>query len=407
MDTKTARWLDRHIGRSLTLLLTLHRRLRDALAPKAAGHEGPKKILFIKLIEQGSTVLAYPALKEAERRAGRENLFFLVLGENKAILEILDVIPPGNIFVVDSSSTLLFIMTSLKAVREIRRRRIGAVIDMEFFARASAILAYLTGAPIRVGLHLFYAEGPFRGDLFTHRMVYNPYLPVRTYFLSLVMALTRRPPSDRGPMVFAAPDAAAGAPRFLPADDEKEAVIEKVERLKGGPLTRPVIILNPNRGDLIPLRRWPVENFVELGAMIVKEIPGATIVATGRVEEKEETDRLASRVPGAVSLAGRTGMRELLTLFSVSDILVTNDSGPAHFASLTFIRPVILFGPETPVLYGLSGGRTEIIYRNMVCSPCVNVYNQRESRCGSVECLKGVTPREVFVRIKRIAGGGD
>ena len=45
-------------------------------------------------------------------------------------------------------------------------------------------------------------------------------------------------------------------------------------------------------------------------------------------------------------------MRELLTLYTLADVLVTNDSGPAHFASLTPVHTVVLFGPETPLLFG-------------------------------------------------------
>ena len=57
---------------------------------------------------------------------------------------------------------------------KIRRLGIDATVDMEFFARAPAVLAFLTGARRRVGLHRFTTEGPYRGDLLTHRVAAQP-----------------------------------------------------------------------------------------------------------------------------------------------------------------------------------------------------------------------------------------
>ena len=51
-----------------------------------------------------------------------------------------------------------------------------------------------------------------------------------------------------------------------------------------------------------------------------------------------------------IPLAGKTTLRQVLVLYARSEILVTNDSGPAHFASMTPIHVVTLFGPETPAL---------------------------------------------------------
>ena len=73
--------------------------------------------------------------------------------------------------------------------------KLDAAIDMEFFARGSAVIAFLSGARARVGFHTWYAAGPYRGDLFTHRLLYNPHLHTTTTFQVLVEAL-RRDPAD-------------------------------------------------------------------------------------------------------------------------------------------------------------------------------------------------------------------
>ena len=69
--------------------------------------------------------------------------------------------------------------------------------------------------------------------------------------------------------------------------------------------------------------------------------------------ERARAEDLANQVgsPRCFSMAGKTTLRQLLILFDLAEVLVTNDSGPAHFAALTSIDIVVLFGPETPKLF--------------------------------------------------------
>src|SRR5207302_7939065 len=63
-----------------------------------------------------------------------------------------------------------------------------------------------------------------------------------------------------------------------------------------------------------------------------------------------------------IPLAGKTTLRQVLVLYTRSEILVTNDSGPAHFASMTPIRVVTLFGPETPALFAARSPNTTALW---------------------------------------------
>jgi ADP-heptose:LPS heptosyltransferase len=407
VNRRNIRWIDKNIGHPITFFLTLHRKLCDTVRPRVSSYKKPSRVLFIKLIEQGSTVLAYPALKRAENYAGRENLFFLVLKENRPILDIIDIIPPSNIIVVNADTVLSLLITIFRALLRMRSERIDAVIDMEFFARGSAILAYLSGAARRVGLHPFTQEGPYRGDLFTHKLLYNPYLHTKIFFLSMVEALKYPPSSGTDPMIFGVPKGIDGPPPFCPTEDEKRSLIEKIERLKKSALTKPIIILNPNIGDLLPIRRWPQENFVKLGNMIRGEYPQAVIIITGSSQEEREASAVTSKIDGAICLAGETSLRELLTLYCIADALITNDSGPALFSSLTPIKSVILFGPETPFLYGEEKAGRINVSPDLVCSPCVNAYNHRRSPCDMGTCMKNVGAEDVFEKIEIFLKGGN
>ena len=95
------------------------------------------------------------------------------------------------------------------------------------------------------------------------------------------------------------------------------------------------------------------------------------IIFTGDKSERDASWRIVREVnsPRAISLAGQTSLRELLVLFCLADVLVTNDSGPGHFAALTPIRALVLFGPETPALFGPVGKNQQVLYAGLACSP--------------------------------------
>jgi len=403
------RWIDRNFGRPLCFLFTMYERSKGFFTRSAGGPSRDGKIssvLFIKLIEQGSSVFASQAFEKAAAMAGRENLFCVVFRESRPILDILDVFPPGNIIEIDPSTPLSFLMSSLKAIRAARKARVDAAVDMEFFARVSAILAYLSGAGKRAGLHTFKSEGPYRGDLFTHRIVYNPYMHISRFFSMLVEALGHEPPGDGSPMRFDLPEDGFQAPSFAPGEDEKASLLAKIEKINGAPLSSPVFIFNPKTADLLPARKWPAENYAALGQMIMKRHPGAAVIVTGPPSEiKDNLDIASSIGPGAFSLTGKTTLRELLTLFCLADVLVASDCGPAIFSAMTPLRSVVLFGPESPSLYGIPGPGARVIYSRKICSPCVNVYNHRQTACGNAVCMTDIRPRLVFEAVEGIIDG--
>ncbi|MFH1996828.1 MAG: hypothetical protein ABIJ27_07555, partial [Candidatus Omnitrophota bacterium] len=241
MDQAVIRWADRNIGRIICFLLTVVRRSIDAFRGGSAYREKASRIVFIKLVEQGSTVLAYSALKKAESLVGKENLFFLVFKENRPVIDLLDIVPASNVIEIDPMSAASLVTTSFNAILRMRGEKIDAAIDMEFFSRGSAILAYLSGAAKRVGLHLFTCEGPYRGDLFTHKLMYNPYLHAKVYFASLVEALLHKPPDANTPLHFDIPDPACETAAFTPSENETIACTEKIESLKRSPARKPVV----------------------------------------------------------------------------------------------------------------------------------------------------------------------
>ena len=392
-EARTLQWLDRRAGAPLCLVLTLLRRFGGLLGRRRAGPV--RSILFLKLAEQGSTVLAHEAVRRAVERVGRENVHFLVFEENRFIVDVIGLVPRGNVHTVRTGSAWAMVSSAAGALSRVRRLGIDACIDMEFFARFSAAIAYLTGARTRVGFHVFFGEGPYRGDLMTHRVLYNPHMHTSRTFTSLVLALDADP--GKLPTFGVVPPESPPLPVFLPDPAEKAEVARMLADAgltAGGRL----VVLNANAGDLLPLRKWDQGNYAELARRLLAPIPGLWVAFTGSPEEAPMVEGVARAVgsPRSICLAGRTTLRQLLVVFGLAEVLVTNDSGPAHFGALTSVDVVALFGPETPLLFAAPGPRNHAVWAGIACSPCVNAFNNRQTACRDNVCMKALSVDEVF-----------
>jgi ADP-heptose:LPS heptosyltransferase len=340
--------------------------------------------------------LAYRAIKRAVEKVGKENVYFWVFRENRFILDLLDLVPRENVLVIRTNRALILFYDLLRTAWTARRLGIDATVDMEFFSRASAILAFLTGARHRVGLHGFTSEGPYRGDLLTHRVQYNPFLHVAAAYDLLVQTLDRDPKEVPLPkMIDPAED--YSPPLFIPQEEEVQKVQGTLDRLAGRTVDRPIVLLNPNASDLLPLRRWPTDRFIELGRTIIANHPEVTLAITGAPEEADAARAIAAQIaPTVLTLAGETTLHGLIVLYTIADVLVTNDSGPGHFSSMTNIASIVLFGPETPMVFGPLGRHTHVVRTDIACSPCVNAFNHRFSPCNNNVCMQMIEVDNVY-----------
>jgi ADP-heptose:LPS heptosyltransferase len=337
-------------------------------------------------------------LRRAGEIVGPENVYFIAFEDNRFILDTLGIIPEANVITVSVKSFPTFLGSMMAALRRLRQLKLDAAVDMEFFSRGSAALTFLSGAKRRAGFHAFFSAGPYRGNLMTHRLLYNPHLHTSQSFLMLVEAVASSPASLPTLDIFPTP-AAFEPPPFVPAAEELAKVREMLRRETGG--HPPLVLLNANSSDLLPLRRWPAVRYVELARRLLEKYPEMFVAFVGAPDEAPAAADLVRQVAisHCLSLAGKTTLRELLVLYTLSEVLVTNDSGPAHFATLTPVNVVTLFGPETPVLFAARTPRNSVLWGNPLCSPCVNAYNNRQSPCRNNVCMQSIQVDQVLAAV--------
>ena len=365
--------------------------------------EAPRKLLFIELSEMGSAILVDPAMRNAQARGAE--LFFLIFKSNRASLTLLNTVKPENIFTIDSSSLGGLIKDTLQFLLVARKHRIDTVIDLELFSRFTALLTGLCGARRRVGYHIFHGEGLWRGFMLTRKVHYNPHIHITKNFLSLIHAAFAQEIEVPFSKIHIA-DSEVHLEQAVIDPAVLSKVRERIEKLsatfniafKQG--EQRLILVNPNASDLLPQRRWAQQRFSELIQGLNQRYPNDLILITGSPAEFAyvEKVRAVANVKNALNFAGQVSFAELPPLYTLSDVMVTNDSGPGHFSAVTSLRTVVLFGPETPALYG-SIGKSIAITANLACSPCVSAANHRKTPCHDNVCMQAITVAQVLEKM--------
>ncbi|MEJ2106702.1 MAG: glycosyltransferase family 9 protein [Acidiferrobacteraceae bacterium] len=404
MNVDRMRKIDYYAGVPLTFFATLLVRGIGLVIRRA--RVKPKNVLLIELSEMGSAILVDPAMQKLKREADA-NLFFCIFASNKPSLELLGTVPDENIFTIREKSIATLALDSLRFLFWTRRRKIDTVMDLELFSRYTALLTGLSGARNRVGYYGFHNEGLYRGEMLTHRVAYNPHQHIARNFIALVNASLAENPETPYSKTRIDDDEIVLRTVEVP-ENEKQQMREKIhaEFPQFDAARQRVVLINPNASELLPQRRWMPDRYVELAQRILDRFPDVLLLLTGAPSERDEADDLRRRIDRdrCVNFAGRLKLKELPTLYSVSRLMVTNDSGPGHFSSITPLRTFVLFGPETPALYGSLGNSTPI-YAGLACSPCVSAANHRKTACTDNVCLQAITVDQVFAEVEAELAG--
>jgi ADP-heptose:LPS heptosyltransferase len=397
MKLQTQRFIDRWAGQALCGAVSAWVRFTGLFASPARIATNPKNILVILLSEMGSIVLAGPMFAELRRKYPGAAIHILQLKKNQEVSKLLQLTQPENMHSLDDSSGAALMGDILKISLSMRKLGLDAVIDCELFSRVSALLSFSTGAPVRVGFTPHTQEGLYRGSFINHAIPYNPYQHISKQFLSLIDALD----STDG-----APRNKAAATRSMPVSTELSVQFSTEELATYRAKVRtdhPVaqgkkLVLMYAGGGILPERAWPADHYARVAQGLCAQ--GFAVGLIGLKDDAQLARDLIAKVqsPACLDLTGYTrSIRELLMLFHASDLLITNDGGPGHFATLTPIQTMVFFGPETGKLYGPLGTRNKVLESGIACSPCLSAYNHRLTFCdGDNQCLKRIAPDPVL-----------
>ena len=102
---------------------------------------------------------------------------------------------------------------------------------------------------------------------------------------------------------------------------------------------------------------------------------------------------------------GRYSLMETAYVLSQCDVVITNDCGPGHMASVLGVPTYMIFGPTSLAKNKPLEPNTQLVTKGAWCSPCQ--YTERWAACHEFECMSRITPEEVLVHIPELWDEGS
>lgn len=345
-----------------------------------------EKILVRGVNWIGDAVMTLPALKSLRKAYTDAHISLLV---KPSVAPVFEKNPSIDEIILYQEKGL---GGKLKLAHKLRKSGFSMAILLQN-AFDAALIAFLAGIPERIGY-----ERDGRGMLLTKRVPFNGddrKVHHIDYYLNLLRATGMSADYSR--------------PWIHLTFDERLAARDWVEKLN-----RPILGINPGAA-YGSAKRWLPDRFADVARWFIRDTKGSVVIFGGEkeIDITQEIERLTltGREGGGgsdqlfsdtrghlVNTAGKTSLRELVSLISESDVFLSNDSGPMHVAYAVGTPLVALFGSTDPNLTGPVGGGNVVIKPALACSPCF----ERACKDKDLRCMYDVTSDDVFLALKEL-----
>jgi heptosyltransferase I len=151
-------------------------------------------------------------------------------------------------------------------------------------------------------------------------------------------------------------------------------------------------------------KRWPVQHYAELIRLLAADKPEFRFAIMGSKDDKEAGATLAQAAPErCLDLTGKVSLPEMIEWIRLSELMISNDTGPMHVAAALGKPVVAVFGPTEPRRTGPYRELQNVVRIDLPCAPCLKSYCTYSK---PMECLKAISPEMVFKRVTNILPRG-
>jgi heptosyltransferase-2 len=206
--------------------------------------------------------------------------------------------------------------------------------------------------------------------------------PMTTYYLGLARALGLPVAADSRPSLYVGEAVARRGDELLQrygigSDDE-------------------VIGINPG-AKFGSSKCWPTAHFARLAELLTSANPGRRLLLFVGPGEEELAEAIVAESEAPLINTGpdRVDLELLKPLVRRCRVLVTNDTGPRHYAVALGVPAVVIMGPTDPRYTAANLDHTTVLRRELPCSPC-----HLKACPNAHECMTGITPAAVAAAVE-------
>ena len=376
------RRIDQYVGfllcHFLSWLYGVKRRSEDQKVPQRL-----KRALVIKFLGFGSIILSTPLMAEIKRNYPNCKIDYLTFSENFPICESIPLIERTHS--LERRSLGKFALSVVRILRQIRQSQYDVVFNLEFFSNFSLLLSALSKSKMVL---CFGGRHEYSKRLCHKTISYENAVHIIEKFCSFLKALGKEPSGE-----------CLSLPNLDEDPESKKRISEILEQYQIQPERDRLILVNINASEMSDIRKWPLDYYVQVCSFLLT-IPAVKILLIGGREDVAYVSQLEKKLSGergrVLNLVGKISLREMISLMRVSYLYFGNDSGPLHVAEAIGLPNVSFYGPESPQAFGHPGDKNHIFYAGLQCSPCINVYSNKDTSCLDNKCLRKIEPAKVI-----------
>jgi len=386
------------VGRGIYLLMSIIRaflwlsRLGESHPTLSPATFHPRRILVIRLDLIGDLVLSLTVVRTLKRTYPAAEIDLLAIPASAKVAQFDPNL--SEIITYDPNiwrrPKALFQPKNWRAAGKLRRKLHAHHYDLavSVYANWAAVIAVLSGAKRRVGYgpegYPGFMTDSVPGGIPGRLRHWSPLDNKHEvdYCLALAQAAGATiTPADRIPRLY--------------VDEQTRQEVEQLLLQEGFQPHKPLIAchINSNNGQS---KRWPIPYWAILIDRLIRE-EGAQVVLTGApgdLPQIENVTRRTSEQP--INLAGKTSLTQLAALLQRADLLISGDSGPLHMGVACGTLIVGIYGPTNPSLGGPVSPDATVLRSEIWCSPCYNARDTADCRFYTTQCMKNITPSQVF-----------
>ena len=349
-------------------------------------------VLVLKFGHIGDAVLTLPVLKALKECFPSAQLVFVVGSWAKEVM--LDSPFVDRLIVFDDPFDNRVLLTETNIVRKLKRIHLQEIMKVLITIRSlqcdvvfdlngtfrSFIFTYLSGAKHMIGYdwqgigYLLDAKVKHSED---KQEVYRCFDVIR-----ILGANT----DVKGPFMFPSDEERMFAEKYL-----KQNSIHNSELLIG---------IHPG-APFIP-RRWPKERFAKVADELDQKYGAKVIFFGGHDEVGLVNNIIRLMEKTAISLTGKTTIRQTMAIIERCDLFICNDSSLMHIAAMLNIPVIALFGPGQYQLYAPYNEESIVIREDVGCNPCNEGSAVWRKMCkrGRAYCMEAITIQKVMNAIE-------
>jgi heptosyltransferase-2 len=335
----------------------------------------------------GDAVMTVAALRELRRVLPAAHITLATRSWAKGIFAGTDIV--DELLLIDDMRRGL--RATLRQITEWRARR----FDLALLFPNAFEPAFISAAA-RVPLRMGYATDG-RGFLLTHPLEVPAWRSEQHevfYYLNLVFQLEH---ALTGEAQFESRE-----PQYkLEVPAERQAAARNLLSRHGALNDRPLVALCPGSTNS-RAKRWPAERYAALADHLMGKAKVNVALIGSREELNVSQEVVAKMRRRPVVLTGETDLAGTIAVLSVADLLVTNDTGPAHISAALERPTLVIFGPTNPQTTRPFSPTADIIRHPPDCAPCMLRDCPIDHRC-----MTAITPEEVFLRAVEMLAHGQ